>query len=90
LRMGLGLPPPRWRVPLGVLSLGGWGGDIVQALLGRSVPLTSSTVEKLVGQAWYSPEALIQDLGYQPYETFEAAVPELIEYYRRSLSSCGC
>jgi nucleoside-diphosphate-sugar epimerase len=43
-------------------------------------------MEKLIGQAWYSPEALIHDMGYQPRYTFEDAVPELIRHYRSSLS----
>ncbi|MBA5867358.1 MAG: NAD-dependent epimerase/dehydratase family protein [Nitrospira sp. CR1.3] len=89
LRSGLGLPPPRWRVPVWVLSLGGRCGDIAQALLSRPVPLTSSTLEKLLGQAWYNPVALIRDLGYQPRETFETAVPELIRHYRQSFIACG-
>jgi len=86
LRVGLGLPPPRWRVPLGVLSFGGRCGDIAQAILRRPVPLSSSTLEKLLGQAWYSPAALMRDFGYQPRETFETAVPQLIQYYRCSIS----
>lgn len=86
LRLGLGLQLPRWRVPLWSLSLGGRCGDILQALFKKRVSLSSSTLEKLIGQAWYSPEALIRDLGYQPRYTFEAAVLELIQHYRHSLS----
>jgi len=86
LRRGLGLPPPLSRVPLWALSVGGHCGDIAQALLGKTAPLSSATLEKLIGQAWYSPEALIRDKGYQPGYTFEDAVPELIRHYRSSLS----
>jgi nucleoside-diphosphate-sugar epimerase len=86
LRKGLGLQPPLSRVPLWALSVGGQCGDIVQALFGKTAPLSSATLEKLIGQAWYSPEALIRDTGYQPGYTFEDAVPELIRHYRSSLS----
>jgi nucleoside-diphosphate-sugar epimerase len=86
LRKGLGLQPPFSRVPLWALSIGGQCGDIVQALFGKTAPLSSSTLEKLIGQAWYSPEALIRDTGYQPRYAFEDAVPELIQHYRSSLS----
>ena len=86
LRKGLGLQPPLSRVPLWALSVGGQCGDIVQALFGKTAPLSSATLEKLIGQAWYSPEALIRDKGYQPGYTFEDAVPELIRHYRSSLS----
>jgi nucleoside-diphosphate-sugar epimerase len=86
LRKGLGLQPPLSRVPLWALSVGGQCGDIVQALFGKTAPLSSATLEKLIGQAWYSPESLIRDTGYQPRYTFEDAVPELIQHYRSSLS----
>ena len=86
LRKGLGRQPPFSRVPLWALSLGGRCGDILQALLRKPVPLSSATLEKLIGQAWYSPEALIRDMGYQPRYAFEATVPELIQHYRSSLS----
>lgn len=86
LRKGLGRQPPFSRVPLWALSLGGRCGDLLQALLRKPVPFTSAILEKLIGQAWYSPEALIRDMGYQPRYTFEATVPELIQHYRSSLS----
>lgn len=86
LRKGLDRQPPFSRVPLWALSLGGRCGDILQSLLRKSVPLSSAILEKLIGQAWYSPEALIRDVGYQPRFTFEDAVPELIRHYRSSLS----
>lgn len=86
LRKGLDRQPPFSRVPLWALSLGGRCGDILQSLLRKPVPLSSTTLEKLMGQAWYSPEALIREVGYQPRYTFEAAVPELIQHYRSSLS----
>jgi nucleoside-diphosphate-sugar epimerase len=86
LRKGLGLPPPFSRVPLWALTAGGQCGDIVQALFGTTAPLSSATLEKLIGQAWYSPESLIRDMGYQPRYAFEDAVPELIQHYRSSQS----
>lgn len=86
LRKGLGLPPPFSRVPLWALTAGGQCGDIVQALFGKTAPLSSATLEKLIGQAWYSPGSLIRDVGYQPGYTFEDAVPELIQHYRSSQS----
>lgn len=86
LRKGLGLQPPLSRVPLWALSVGGQCGDIVQALFGTTAPFSSATLEKLIGQAWYSPESLIRDMGYQPRYTFKDAVPELIQHYRSSQS----
>lgn len=86
LRKGLGLPPPRWRVPLWTLSAGARCGDVLQALFNKKAALTSSTLEKLMGQAWYNPGALIRDMGYQPQYTFDQSVSELIQHYRHARS----
>lgn len=86
LREGLDKPPPRMRVPLWTLTLGARVGDVLQAFLRKSLPLSSSTLEKMIGEACYSPAALIRDLGYQPLFAFESAVPEIIAHYRSSLS----
>ncbi|HKY72739.1 MAG TPA: NAD-dependent epimerase/dehydratase family protein [Nitrospira sp.] len=86
LRQGLGKQLPLVRVPAWTLSVGARCGDFVQTLTNRSFPFSSSTLEKLIGQAWYSPEAAMRDLGYQPAYTFDSAVPDLIEHYRRSIA----
>lgn len=86
LRKGLGRPTPHWRVPLWMLGMGARCGDLLQTLVRRPMPLSTSILSKLTGEAWYSPAALMRDLGYQPRFTFEAAVPELIRHYRQSLS----
>jgi nucleoside-diphosphate-sugar epimerase len=52
---------------------------------GRSVPMSSVNLEKLIGSAWYSAEAITRDLGYCPPYTFKDAVPEMIKFYRASL-----
>jgi nucleoside-diphosphate-sugar epimerase len=85
LREGLGKRPPRVRVPAWTLSAGAWCGDVLERLTRMPFPLSSSTLEKLLGQAWYSPEAAMRDLAYQPIYSFESAVPALIDHYRRSV-----
>jgi nucleoside-diphosphate-sugar epimerase len=89
LREALGQSPPRWRVPLWLLASGARCGDFLQALLGRPLLFSTSMLDKLAGEAWYSPAALMRDLGYHPRVTFEAAVPDLIRHYRESLAVCG-
>lgn len=86
LRRGLGLPPPTWRVPLPILTFAGVCGDLFQLCVRRPLPLTSATLVKLIGQAWYSPAALMREAGYRPSDRFDAAVPDLILHYRQSQS----
>lgn len=85
LRSGLGKGRPRFRMPLWSLKSGAWGGDVIQSVTGRVVPLNSSTLAKLIEAAWYSPSAFIRDLGYRPSLAFEDAVPELIAHYRGTI-----
>ncbi len=86
LREGLGRRPPLCRVPAWALSLGARCGDLLQSVTRTRAPFSSLTWEKLMGQAWYSPEAAMRELHYRPIHTFESAVPALIEHYRRSIS----
>lgn len=89
LRKGLGRESARWRIPLWALSLGARCGDVLQTLSNHRMPFSSSTLTKILGQAWYSPEALIREMGYQPQYDFESAVPELVLHYRGTLTRCG-
>ena len=89
LRKGLGKNPPRWRTPVWALKFAARCGDVLQTLSHRKMPFSHSTLEKLIGPAWYSPEALIRDMGYKPQNDFESAVPGIIQHYRRTLAQCG-
>lgn len=83
---GLGKRPPSWRVPLSLLKAATRFGDLVQIGTGLAIPLTSPTLEKLVESACYSPAAIVQELGYCPSYSFDDAVPELVAFYRRSMT----
>lgn len=82
LRAGLGRAPARWRVPLWILKRGAQCGDVLQAITGSPVPLTTPQLTKLIGCAWYSSTAITHELGYQAEYSFEQAVPELVAFYR--------
>ncbi|HKT36613.1 MAG TPA: NAD-dependent epimerase/dehydratase family protein [Nitrospira sp.] len=89
LRKGLGKGSPHWRTPLWAMSCAARCGDVLQTVLNRRMPFSSSTLQKLIGPAWYSPGALIQEMGYKPQYDFESAVPEIIQHYRHTLAQCG-
>lgn len=90
IRMGLGQGPSRWRVPLWALKGGARCGDMLQAVTRQRMPLTTEHLVKLIGNAWYSPAALMGELGYQPLYSFEQTVSELIAFYRRSIGAGSC
>jgi UDP-glucose 4-epimerase len=89
LRAGLGKALPRWRVPLWMLKSGARCGDVLQAISGSPVPLTTQQLTKLIGCAWYSSTAITHELGYQAAYSFEQAVPDLIAFYRDTRRA-GC
>jgi UDP-glucose 4-epimerase len=84
IRVGLGKGLPGWRIPLWALRGGARCGDVFQAVMRSRAPLTTEHLMKLIGSAWYSPAALMRDVGYRPLYSFEKTVPELIAFYRRS------
>ena len=90
IRGELGKGPPRWRIPLWVLKSGARCGDAFQAVSGQRALLTTEHLMKLIGNACYSPAALMRELGYRPWYSFENTVPELIAFYRRSIGPDPC
>lgn len=81
---GLGKPIPRWHVPLGVLKGLARVGDAIGRLRGRRFVFDSNAFEKLTGNAWYSSEKITHELGFRPKVTFEDALPEMIDWYRKT------
>ena len=86
---GVGRPVARWRVPAWLLRTAARCGDVLERVTPRSSPLTTPMLEKLIGSAWYSSDAIAKDLGYRPRMTFEDAVPEMIRIYKFGLRRCS-
>jgi nucleoside-diphosphate-sugar epimerase len=81
---GLGKPIPRWHVPLGALKGLARVGDAIGYVRGRRFAFDSDALEKLTGSAWYSSEKIACELGFRPKVTFEDALPEMIDWYRKT------
>lgn len=65
IRQSLEMPAVSWRLPLKLLKAGAKVGDIVENLLGRTLPLNSEAVERLLGAACYSPARIERELGWR-------------------------
>lgn len=81
----LGKRVPCWSMPMGVLAMLGRIGDYLGRLRGRRVGFDSEALAKLRGSAWYSAMRISRELGYRPLMSLEAALPDMIEWYRRTL-----
>jgi nucleoside-diphosphate-sugar epimerase len=66
-----GKPLPRWSLPAWLLRLAGRGGDGLEALLGRPLPLNSTLVARLLDSACYRSVRAAADLDFHPRYRFE-------------------
>jgi UDP-glucose 4-epimerase len=82
VRAALGLPIPRWGVPLWALRSAAAAGSLLESATGRAMPLTRTGLAKLTGDAWYSGERIRTDLGFEPRYDMEREIPRLVQEYR--------
>lgn len=78
IRRGLGKPPARRRVPAAILRSGGWLGDGLGKLAGRTLPLNSEVMERLLGSACYSPARIERELGWRADISLDEGVREML------------
>lgn len=78
LRVALGMPSARWRMPAALLRFGGRLGDVAERLAGRAMPLDSQAVERLLSSAWYSPARIEEELGWRAMTGLEAGLREML------------
>lgn len=71
LRGAQGRPVPTWALPAGLLRLAGLGGDLLQWLLRRDLPLDSARVGRLLDSACYRSMRAGADLEFHPRYRFE-------------------
>jgi nucleoside-diphosphate-sugar epimerase len=83
----LGRPVPGWSVPAWLLRLGAGAGDVLQRITGLPVPLTTGTLDKLLGSAWYSSDKIRRQLGFVPRHTFHDVLPAIVAEYRTGLAA---
>jgi UDP-glucose 4-epimerase len=70
MRHQLGKKAPRWQVPGLVFELA------------KRIPVASALVEKLSRSALYSSAKIEKELGWQPSQTLNDVLPEMVDEYR--------
>ncbi|MBK1632375.1 epimerase [Thiohalocapsa halophila] len=78
----LGRPVPDWTVPLWALRAAARLADGLQGLAGRALPLDSTGLQKLTGDAWYSSERISAELGFCAAHGLRAEIARLAGQYR--------
>jgi nucleoside-diphosphate-sugar epimerase len=74
---------PSWQMPEAIFTAAGRLGDLIGAVTKRQFLIDSESVSKLLGSAWYSSAKISRELGYHPTLDFDAALPELVAWYRQ-------
>lgn len=67
-----------WSVPEWLLRAGAWVGDVAGGVTGRSLPLNSEAVDRLLGSACYSPARIERELGWRAKVGLEHGVREML------------
>lgn len=82
ISLALGKVLPKWNVPIGALRLVATMGDIIGWTRRRPFFFNNKVLNKLLGSACYNSEKIECELGFKPTQTFEAALPAMVEEYR--------
>jgi nucleoside-diphosphate-sugar epimerase len=78
----LGKKIPNWSVPGWILQSLGCMGDLAEKITGKQFPVTTESVERLLGSACYSCKKIKEELGYRPQKDFKSSLPEMVAHFR--------
>jgi nucleoside-diphosphate-sugar epimerase len=78
LRSALGLAPRRWQVPPRLLRAAGCIGDGLGAALGRTLPLNSEVLSRLLDPACYSAGRLQRELQWRSSVSLAEGLREML------------
>lgn len=78
LRVVLGKPPTRCRVPEWFFRTAGCVGDILGLLSRHPFPFNSEIVDRLLGSACYSPDRIGKELGWSAKTSLMDGVKEML------------
>ncbi len=69
---------PTWTVPVSLLRMAGYLGDLIGALIRRRFVFDSDVLDKLTGSACYLSEKINRELNFHPAYTLEKVLPEIM------------
>jgi UDP-glucose 4-epimerase len=84
-----GKPRLSWSAPAWVLRLGGRFGDGVGAISGRTLPLTSEIVARLLDSECYSPARIEKELGWRAQIDLRMGLEDMLGLQGGANDSCA-
>lgn len=69
---------PTWVVPVSLLRIAAYLGDLIGAILRRRFAFDSDALDKLIGSACYLSEKINHELNFHPAYTLDKVLPEIV------------
>ena len=79
----MGKPPLLRTVPLWLLKLMGYCGDIAKFILRRDMPVDSSVISRITGDLCFSSEKIRNELGFSPAVNLTRGIEKTALWYTK-------
>lgn len=79
--LGLGRDIPKWTLPFWCWKLAAELGNLAERRFRIHSPLTSDSLRKLFGDAWFSSNRIEQELGFKPQFALDSEIETLAKSY---------
>lgn len=73
-------PVPGWHIPLSVLKLLAYTGDLIGTLSGRRFVFDNDALDKLVSSACFSSGKIEEELGFRRMRDLKGVLPDIVYY----------
>lgn len=83
IRVALGREIPGWTLPLWCWRSAARLGTVAERLSGTTMPVSDDAIQKLFGNAWFSPDRIRAELGYRPSHELGAEIQRMAARYLR-------
>ncbi len=80
----MGKQPLLRNVPLSVLKLMGFCGDLASFLTRRNMPVDSSVILRITGDLCFNSEKIQTDLGFKPEVDLAEGIERTVQWYRQT------
>lgn len=78
VRSALNRSKLNWQVPEGVMRAGGSAGDLLGRVIGKTLPINSEIISRLLDSACYSPAYICRDLGWSPRVSLDDGLRHMV------------
>jgi nucleoside-diphosphate-sugar epimerase len=89
IRLALGWPIPGWSLPLWCWRFAARVGALTERVTDRPMPLNTTALSKLAGDAWYSSSKIRETLSFSSRHHLGTEIPRMVRAYVHGLERSG-